>query len=189
MPSFSASIYLLLRVLSCATCLQSLLLLWSSGLFNTLSAIRMIFCSVCGHLGSQEKWLALSCCQEKKCPQYFGVGTDLGRTCTFVSQSKHLYLFICFPCYRWTPSLCWSFHWIYSLKSNSEKCKVTFALRACASFLKKQFFTFQVKNGFGQGARFDSPGNHHLWRTWVIEFYVQYSILVCLCTVLGDLIK
>lgn len=48
-------------------------------------------------------------------------------------------------------------------------------------------FAFQVKNGFGQRAGLNSPGNQHLWRTWVIEFWVQHSILLCFCTVLGAL--
>lgn len=48
-------------------------------------------------------------------------------------------------------------------------------------------FAFQVKNGFGQRAGLNSPRNQHLWRTWVIEFRVQHSILLCFCTVLGAL--
>lgn len=44
----------------------------------------------------------------------------------------------------------------------------------------------QVKNGFRQRTGLNSPGNHHLWRTWVIkfsEFLLCSSIFQCLyCT-------
>ena len=47
---------------------------------------------------------------------------------------------------------------------------------------EKRLSAFQVKDGFGQRAGLNSPGNQHLWRTWVIEFRVQCSTCPCLCS-------
>lgn len=55
--------------------------------------------------------------------------------------------------------------------------------RPMVMFLQTHLSPFQVENGFGQRTGLNSPGNQHLWRTWVIAFWVHCSIFCCLCTI------